>query len=113
MTILLDLIILFVVVEAGVIIWRRFARGEASEIPGDLAYLGSGFCLMLAVRVAWTNSSALLVILLVTLAGAAHVFDMIRRFRASDTAQKEAPQFGAPVTASEPKPPYQAGFAFR
>ena len=96
MTILLDIIILFVVVEAGVIIWRRYARGEASEIPGDIAYLGSGFSLMLAVRVAWTNSSALLVILLVTLAGAAHVFDMIRRFRASGLAQKKAPQFGAP-----------------
>lgn len=106
MTILLDIIILFVVVEAGVIIWRRYARGEASEIPGDLAYLGSGFCLMLAVRVAWTNSAAILVILLVTLAGVAHVFDMIRRFRASDSTQKKAPRFGTPATASEPKPPY-------
>jgi chromate transport protein ChrA len=106
MTILLDIIILFVVVEACVIIWRRYARGEASEIPSDLAYLGAGFFLMLAVRVAWTNASALLVILLVTLAGAAHVFDMIRRFRASDSTQKKAPQFGAPVTGSEPKPPY-------
>ncbi len=106
MTILLDIIILFVVVEAGVIVWRRYARGEASEIPGDVAYLGSGLCLMLAVRVAWTNSSALLVILLVTLAGAVHVFDVIRRFRASDTAQKKAPRFGAPAAASEPNPPY-------
>ena len=96
MTILLDIIILFVVAEAGVIIWRRFARGEASEIPGDLAYLGSGFSLMLAVRVAWTNSSALLVILLVTLAGAAHVFDMIRRFRVSDTTQKGRPTLERP-----------------
>ena len=96
MTTLLDIIILFVVVEAAVLIWRRYARGEASEIPGDLAYLGSGFCLMLAVRVAWTNSSALLVILLVTLAGAAHVFDMIRRFRASDTAQKGHPSLERP-----------------
>ena len=106
MTILLDIITLFVVVEAGVIIWRRYARGEASEIPADLAYLGSGFCLMLAVRVAWTNSSALLVILLVTMAGAAHVFDMIRRFRASGSTQKKAPRSGAPATASEPNPPY-------
>jgi hypothetical protein len=91
MTILLDLIILFVVVEAGVIMWRRYARGEAHEIPGDLAFLGSGFCLMLAVRFAWANTSALLVILLVTLAGAAHVFDLIRRFRGSDTTQKGRP----------------------
>ena len=106
MTILLDLIILFVVVEAGVIIWRRYARDEASEILGDLTYLGSGFCLMIAVRIAWTNSSAILVILLVTLAGAAHVFDMIRRFRETGLTQKKAPQFGAPATASEPKPPY-------
>jgi hypothetical protein len=96
MTILLDLIILFVVIEAGVIIWRRYARGEASEIPGDLAYLGSGFCLMVAVRIAWTNSSALLVILLVTLAGAVHVFDMIRRFRAPDKAQKGRPSLERP-----------------
>ena len=96
MTILLDLIILFVVVEAGVIIWRRYARGETSELPGDLANLGWGFCLMLAVRVAWTNSSALLVILLVTLAGAAHVFDMMRRFRAPETAQKRRPSLERP-----------------
>ncbi len=106
MTILLDIIILFVVLEAAVIIWRRYARGEASEIPGDLMYLGSGFFLMLAVRIAWTNSSALLVIFLVTLAGAAHVFDIMRRFRASDMAQKRAPRFGTPVEASEPEPPY-------
>jgi positive regulator of sigma E activity len=96
MTILLDLIILFVLVEAGVIMWRRYARGEASEIPGDLAYLGSGFCLMLAVRVAWTNTSALLVILLVTLAGLVHVFDMIRRFRVSDETQKGRPSLERP-----------------
>jgi hypothetical protein len=96
MTILLDLLILFVVVEAGVLTWRRYRRGEASEIPGDLAFLGSGFCLMLAVRIAWTNSSALLVILLVTLAGAAHVFDIIRRFRVSDTSQKRRPSLERP-----------------
>ncbi len=96
MTILLDLIILFVVVEAGVIIWRRYARGEGREIPGDLAFLGSGFCLMLAVRFAWTNSSGLLVILLVTLAGAAHVFDIIRRFRVPDTSQKGRPGLERP-----------------
>jgi hypothetical protein len=96
MTILLDIIILFVVVEAVVVIWRRYARGEASEIPGDLAFLGSGFCLMLAVRIAWTNSSALLVILLVTLAGASHVFDIIRRFRVSDATQKGRPGLERP-----------------
>ena len=106
MTILLDIIIVFVVVEAGVIAWRRFARGEAGELPGDLANLGSGFCLMLAVRIAWTNSSALLVILLVTLAGLAHVFDMTKRFRAAGPAQKKAPRLGAPATASQPEPPY-------
>ena len=106
MTVLLDIIIAFVVIEASIIVWRRYARGEASKISGDLAYLASGFCLMLAVRIAWTNSSALLVILLVTLAGAAHVFDMMRRFSASDTAQKKAPRFGAPAKASEPEPPY-------
>jgi len=104
MTVLLDIIIMFVVLEAGVIIWRRYARGEANEIPGDLAYLSSGFCLMIAVRVALTNSSSLLVILLVTLAGAAHVLDMMRRFRALDAVQKKAPRFGAPATALEPEP---------
>ena len=83
MTVLLDLLIVFVVVEAAVLIWRRFARGEANELPGDLANLSSGFFLMLAVRIAWTNSSALLVILLVTLAGAGHVLDMTKRFRAA------------------------------
>jgi len=106
MTVLLDIIIAFVAIEAALIVWRRYARGEASEISGDLSYLGSGFCLMLAVRVAWTHSSALLVILLVTVAGAAHGLDMTRRFRASDAAQKKAPRIGAPAKASEPEPPY-------
>ncbi len=106
MTILLDILILFVVVEAGVVAWRRLARGEANELQGDLANLGSGLCFMLAVRIAWTNSSALLVILLVTLAGVSHVFDMRRRFRAADDAEKKAPRFGAPATAAEPKSPH-------
>ncbi len=106
MTVLLDIILAFVVVEAGVIMWWRYARGEASEIPGDLAYLSSGFCLMLAVRLAWTNTSALLVILLVTLAGGVHVLDMIKRFRRVDPAKKKAPRLGAPLPAAETKPPY-------
>ncbi len=81
MTLLLDFIIAVVVIEAAALSWWRYGRGEASAIPGDLLNLGSGFCLMLAVRLAWTNSSALLVIALVTLAGAVHVFDMKRRLR--------------------------------
>ncbi len=105
MTVLLDIIIAFVVIEAGVITWRRYARGETKELPGDLANLGSGFCLMLAVRVAWTGSFGFLVIVLVTLAGAAHVFDMARRFR-GPMITKKAPRLGAPATASETKPPY-------
>ena len=106
MTTLLDIIIAFVVIEAGVIAWRRYARGEAGEVPADLANLGSGFCLMLAVRLAWTQSSAFLVILLVTLAGVAHVFDMMRRFRTSGPAKEKAPRLGAPVEASESEPRY-------
>ncbi len=106
MTVLLDIILVLVVIEAAAIARWRFGRGEASEIRGDMAYLCSGFCLMLAVRLAWTNSSALLVILLVTIAGAAHVIDMVRRFRTAGAEIKKAPQFGAPVTASKPNPPY-------
>ncbi len=106
MTTRLDIIIAFVVIEAGVIAWRRYARGEANEVPADLANLGSGFCLMLAVRLAWTQSSGFLVILLVTSAGAAHVFDMMRRFRASEPRNEKAPRFEAPVEASDSEPPY-------
>ena len=106
MTTLLDIILAFVVIETSVIVWRRLARGEASELPSDLAYLGSGFFLMLAVRLAWTNTSALLVIVLVTLAGGAHVLDMMRRFRAVDAAKKKAPHLGTPLSAAETKPPY-------
>ena len=96
MSVLLDIILVLVVIEAAVVIWLRSARGEGAALPADLANLGSGFCLMLAVRLAWANASALLVILLVTLAGAAHVLDMMRRFRAGDGAQKKAPRLGAP-----------------
>ena len=102
MTVFLDIIIVFVIVETGVIVWRRFSRGEAAELPGDLASLASGLCLILAVRIAWTNSSALLVILLVTLAGVAHAFDMARRFYAPGIGRKKTPQFGASETVSEP-----------
>jgi hypothetical protein len=82
MTILLDFLIAFVVIEIAAVAWRRYRRGEIGAFPNDLAHLGSGFFLMLAVRLAWTQESALLVIVLVTLAGVVHAFDMIRRFRA-------------------------------
>ena len=101
MTVLLDIIIVMVIVETGVIIWRRSSRGEAAELPGDLTNLASGICLILAVRIAWTNSSALLVILLVTLGGVAHAFDMAKRFYGPGIARKKTPQFGASETASE------------
>ncbi len=76
----LDIIIAFVVIETAAIAWRRYSRGEMSAFPGDLGYLGSGFLLMLAVRLAWTNESAALVMVLITLAGIVHAFVMIRRF---------------------------------
>jgi hypothetical protein len=103
MTVLLDIILFFVVIEAATIVWRRYARGEASALPGDLANICSGFCLMLAVRLAWTNVSALLVILLVTMAGVAHAFDLARRFRKDGRSIETAPRLKAPV--SEAKPP--------
>jgi hypothetical protein len=106
MTVLLDIILVLVVIEAAGVVWRRYARGEASALAGDLANLGSGFFLMLAVRIAWTNYSALLVILLITLAGASHAYDLMRRFRKDGAAQKKAPQFGAPATSPEEMPPY-------
>jgi hypothetical protein len=103
---LLDFILVFVTVEAAFIVWRRTSRGQARALPGDLLNLGSGFCLMLAVRLAWTNTSALAVIALVTVAGVVHAVEITRRFRRSDAAQKKAPIFGAPVAASETEPPY-------
>ncbi|MFT4079802.1 hypothetical protein [Rhodomicrobium lacus] len=82
MTTLLDIILVLVLVESAVIAAFRFRRNEASAIPSDLAYLASGFFLMLAVRLAWTETSPLLPVLaLVTLAGISHVFDMVKRFR--------------------------------
>ncbi|MBT3070339.1 hypothetical protein KKP04_05595 [Rhodomicrobium sp. Az07] len=82
MTTLLDIILVLVVLEAAVIAAFRVRNNEASAIPADLAYLGSGFFLMLAVRLAWTESSPVFPVLaLVTLAGISHVFDIVRRFR--------------------------------
>ena len=101
MTVLLDIIIVLVLAETGVIVWQRFSRGEASELPFDLANLASGLCLMLAVRLAWTNSPGFLVILLVTLAGVAHAFDMARHFQ----TRKKTPQIGASETVPEPQQP--------
>jgi hypothetical protein len=101
---LLDFILVFVTVEAAFIVWRRYSRGEASALPGDLLNLGSGFCLMLAVRLAWTNTSAFLVIALVTAAGIVHAVEMTRRL--GRPAKEKAPRYEAPAVASEAKPPY-------
>lgn len=77
----LNVILGLVFIEAGFISWRRWKLGQTSALPGDLANLTSGFCLLLAVRVALESVSLPLILLLVTAAGAAHVFDTIRRFR--------------------------------
>jgi hypothetical protein len=84
---LLDFILAFVAAEAAFIVWRRTSRGEASALPGDLLTLGSGFCLMLAVRLAWTNTSAVLVIALVTAAGVVHAIEMMRRLKGAGPAK--------------------------
>ncbi len=102
---LLDFILVFVVVEAAFIVWRRYSRGQASALPGDLLNLGSGFFLMLAVRLAWTNTSALLVIALVTAAGIVHAVEMTRRLKSGAPANEKAPRYEAPVAASEANRP--------
>lgn len=86
MTILLDFLIVFVVAEIAAIAWRRHRRGEIGEFPNDLAHLGSGVFLMLAVRLAWTQESAALVIVLVTLSGTVHAIDLFRRFKTEGKA---------------------------
>ena len=96
MTLLLDIMLLLVGLEAAAVVWLRFKRGELRALPGDFVSVGSGFCLMLAVRIAWTNSSAIAVILLISLAGVVHAFDMTRRLGAAEPAQKKAPQPGRP-----------------
>lgn len=84
MTTLLDIILVLVVAEAGLLAALRVRNNEASAITSDLAYLASGFFLMLAVRLAWTELSPVLPVLaLVTLAGISHIFDIVRRFRKS------------------------------
>jgi hypothetical protein len=107
MTILiLDFILACVAVEAAFIVWLRYSRGQASALPGDFVNIGSGFCLMLAVRLAWTNTSASLVIALIMATGIVHAIEMFRRLRKSEPAKEKAPRFEAPVAASEAKPPY-------
>jgi hypothetical protein len=103
---LLDFILAFVAVEAAFIVWLRWSRGQANALPGDIMNLGSGFCLMLAVRLAWTNTSGLAVIALVTAAGVVHAVEMTRRLRTSEPAKEQAPRFEAPAAATEAKPPY-------
>ena len=88
---LLDFILAFVAVEAAFIVWLRYRRGQAGALPGDILNLGSGFCLMLAVRLAWTNTSALAVIALVTAAGVVHAIEMTRRLRTGGPAKEKAP----------------------
>jgi hypothetical protein len=106
MTLLLDFILALVAVEAVFIVWLRYSRGQMHALPGDMSNLGAGFCLMLAVRLAWTNTSALSIIGLVMVAGAVHVVEMTRRFRRGELAKEKAPRFEAPATATEAKPPY-------
>lgn len=79
MTVLLDIILFLVVVEAAAIIGVRAVNGEMSELPQDLAIVGSGLLLMVAVRLAWMNSSALLILLLLAAGGAIHGYGMLKR----------------------------------
>jgi hypothetical protein len=106
MTILLDFILASVVVEAAFIVWLRLARGQAGALAGDMSNLGSGFLLVLAVRLAWSNTSAFLVIALIMAAGVVHAVVMTRRLRTSEPAKEKAPRFEAPVAARQAKPPY-------
>jgi len=90
MTTLLNIILVVVVAEAAFLVALRLRSDKASEIPSDLAYLGAGFFLILAVRVAWSETSPVLPVLaLLTLGGASHIVDVIRRFRKpSDAAEQ-------------------------
>jgi hypothetical protein len=81
MPVLLDLVLAIVVIEAFIVIGRRYTRGQKHELRFDLANLASGFFLILAVRSALANAPDVHIAGLVSLAGAFHAVDALRRFR--------------------------------
>jgi len=79
---LIDAILVVVVIEAVLLLglWRATGRGVA---PGDLApMLAAGAMLMLALRLTLTGYGWMPVCACLALAGAAHVADLSRRWRA-------------------------------
>ena len=76
-----DLILGFLVLEAAVIIgywvWRKRGIAPADFLPG----LCSGALMLLALRAVLTGSSWVLPTVCLMLAGAAHLVDVLRRWR--------------------------------
>lgn len=81
MRVILDLILAGVGVEAFILALLSRKAGRNRAFHGALANVASGFCLLLAVRLALEGVPDGAVLGLVTLAGAAHAADMLGRFR--------------------------------
>lgn len=76
-----DLILGLLLAEAALLVaWRR-RSGRGVPLPGLLAFLLSGGCLMLALRVALTDGWWGWIGLSLAAAGAAHVFDLRSRWQ--------------------------------
>ncbi len=80
----IDVILFFMLLEAGLLLLLRLRYGRGPTPLGSMANLASGAMIMLAVRNALTGSDWQIIAVLLLAALAAHVTDLVLRFRSLD-----------------------------
>jgi hypothetical protein len=97
---LVELIVLLMLLEAGVLLlWRR-RSGGAVPAAGVLAMIGAGICLMLALRAALTGAGAASVGVWLLMALVAHVGDLAARWQ---RPRRGRPRSDEPAGGSAPQ----------
>lgn len=76
-----DFILGLLLVEAALLVAWRWRTGRGVPLPGLMAFLLSGGCLILALRVALTDGWWGWIGLFLAVAGTAHVFDLRTRWQ--------------------------------
>jgi dolichol kinase len=76
-----DLILVFMALEAALLAWHRRRSGRGPSVAGLLAFFLAGACLLLALRAALVGASWGWVAAPLAGAGAAHAADLALRWR--------------------------------
>jgi hypothetical protein len=78
---LVELIVLLMLLEAGLLLLWRWRSGGGVPATGSVAMIAAGICLMLALRAALTGADPGRIARWLSLALVAHVFDVATRWQ--------------------------------